>query len=108
MAPASRFLVVVWCAFALSGCGARGPSQGDVESALRARFAISSPDTHLVAATLKGCKAADERDKFDCSVEIHLQMKDEGGLWGVSNVRMEKSGSTWSTPGGLNFEYKRE
>lgn len=108
MLPVPRCLVVACCAFALSGCGARGPTQDEVVSALRARFATSSPGTELVAATLKGCKAAEERDRFDCSVEVHLKIEDVGRVWGVTNLRMEKSGSAWSTPGGLNFEYHRE
>jgi hypothetical protein len=97
-----RISMVGWCFVLLAACTTyHGPTDGEVEAALKARFDINSgnrpDDPRLLSAKNQKCVEWKGPSQYDCSVEIETAESSGPKSKGVTHAIVEKIDGAWTT-----------
>jgi hypothetical protein len=98
MSPNRKLFIAACLASSLCACGDGGPSDVEIASALQARF----QDFHgsqLFSSKKQKCTAVQAPAKYDCAVELEVQMEGTPKLKGVTHLTMVKNGAAWTIEG---------
>ena len=90
------------CLLALAGCSSGGPTDSEIEGALKARMAESGMGVQVVSAKGKHCTATQPKVVYSCSVELEIALGGQNATR-TTTATFEKTGDHWAVKGVLEI-----
>ncbi len=102
--PHTRILIMAALALlVLTGCSRAGPSDSEVEAALKARVAGHDMGSMQIDSVKKSrCVATGAPDAFACDVEVALGGATAGK--GTSHLSLAKENGVWTVVGAFSMQ----